>query len=524
MALVVQKYGGSSVSDVDAMRRVARRIVATRQAGNTVVVVVSAMGDTTDELLDQAAALTTDAPAREMDILLSAGERISVALLAMAVSELGVPARAYTGAQAGVLTDSKYGKASIVGVLPERVARSIQTGSVAIVAGFQGINEVEDTTTLGRGGSDTTAVALAAALNADVCEIYTDVDGLFTADPRIVPTAKRIESLSSEETLELAAHGAKILHLRAVEYARRFGVPLHVRSSFSDKTGTWIYDGRREGAFVPSVVAAQLDDVVAADTDSAPSAASPASSQAAGAASASPSEAAGEAQGAAPAAPVSTAATASPSDPAGLDEGPSAAVVDTAHRNAIAARAQARPRPSAKEDHVEAPVISGIAHDRSQDKITLVGVPDVPGAAARIFAIVAGTDANIDMIVQDVSAEGTGLTNISFTCPDGDSAAAREALEAAREELGFRSLHFNPDIGILSLVGAGMRSNPGVSARLFGSLSEAGVNIHMISTSEIRISVVVDDAVLDEAVRAVHSAFGLDAQAAEAVVYGGTGR
>jgi len=506
MALVVQKYGGSSVSDVDAMRRVARRIVATREAGNTVVVVVSAMGDTTDELLDQAAALTSDAPAREMDILLSAGERISMALLAMAVGELGVPARAYTGAQAGVLTDSKYGKASIVGVLPERVARSIQTGSVAIVAGFQGINEVEDTTTLGRGGSDTTAVALAAALNADVCEIYTDVDGLFTADPRIVPTAKRIESLSSEETLELAAHGAKILHLRAVEYARRFGVPLHVRSSFSDKTGTWIYDGRREGAFVPSVVAAQLDDVVAADTDSSPSAASAPSAA---------SPAASQAEG---------AASASPSDPAGLDEGPSASVVDTAHRNAIAARAQARPRPTAKEDHVEAPVISGIAHDRSQDKITLVGVPDVPGAAARIFAIVAGTDANIDMIVQDVSAEGTGLTNISFTCPDGDSAAAREALEAAREELGFRSLHFNPDIGILSLVGAGMRSNPGVSARLFGSLSEAGVNIHMISTSEIRISVVVDDAVLDEAVRAVHSAFGLDAQAAEAVVYGGTGR
>ena len=512
MALVVQKYGGSSVSDVDAMRRVARRIVATREAGNTVVVVVSAMGDTTDELLDQAAALTTDAPAREMDILLSAGERISMALLAMAVTELGVPARAYTGAQAGVLTDSKYGKASIVGVLPERVARSIQTGSVAIVAGFQGINEVEDTTTLGRGGSDTTAVALAAALNADVCEIYTDVDGLFTADPRIVPTARRIESLSSEETLELAAHGAKILHLRAVEYARRFGVPLHVRSSFSDKTGTWIYDGRREGAFVPSVVAAQLDDVVAADIATPGSPATPASP----ASAATPAGSAS--QGAAPAAP------ASPSDPAGLDDGPSASVVDTAHRNAIAARAQARPRPSAKEDHVEAPVISGIAHDRSQDKITLVGVPDVPGAAARIFAIVAGTDANIDMIVQDVSAEGTGLTNISFTCPDGDSATAREALEAAREELGFRSLHFNPDIGILSLVGAGMRSNPGVSARLFGSLSEAGVNIHMISTSEIRISVVVDDAVLDEAVRAVHSAFGLDAQAAEAVVYGGTGR
>ena len=512
MALVVQKYGGSSVSDVDAMRRVARRIVATRQAGNTVVVVVSAMGDTTDELLDQAAALTTDAPAREMDILLSAGERISVALLAMAVSELGVPARAYTGAQAGVLTDSKYGKASIVGVLPERVARSIQTGSVAIVAGFQGINEVEDTTTLGRGGSDTTAVALAAALNADVCEIYTDVDGLFTADPRIVPTAKRIESLSSEETLELAAHGAKILHLRAVEYARRFGVPLHVRSSFSDKTGTWIYDGRRQGAFVPSVVATQLDDVVAADIATPGSPATPASP----ASAVTPASSASQGN--------SPAAAAPPSNPAGLDDGPSAAAVDTAHRNAIAARAQARPRPPAKEDHVEAPVISGIAHDRSQDKITLVGVPDVPGAAARIFAIVAGTDANIDMIVQDVSAEGTGLTNISFTCPSGDSATARAALESAREELGFRSLHFNPDIGILSLVGAGMRSNPGVSARLFGALSEAGVNIHMISTSEIRISVVVDDAVLDEAVRAVHSAFGLDAQAAEAVVYGGTGR
>lgn len=512
MALVVQKYGGSSVSDVDAMRRVARRIVATRKAGNTVVVVVSAMGDTTDELLDQAAALTSDAPAREMDILLSAGERISMALLAMAVGELGVPARAYTGAQAGVLTDSKYGKASIVGVLPERVARSIQTGAVAVVAGFQGINEVEDTTTLGRGGSDTTAVALAAALNADVCEIYTDVDGLFTADPRIVPTAKRIESLSSEETLELAAHGAKILHLRAVEYARRFGVPLHVRSSFSDKTGTWIYDGRRQGAFVPSVVATQLDDVVAADIATPGSPATPASP----ASAVTPASSASQGN--------SPAAAAPPSNPAGLDDGPSAAAVDTAHRNAIAARAQARPRPSAKEDHVEAPVISGIAHDRSQDKITLVGVPDVPGAAARIFAIVAGTDANIDMIVQDVSAEGTGLTNISFTCPSGDSATARAALESAREELGFRSLHFNPDIGILSLVGAGMRSNPGVSARLFGALSEAGVNIHMISTSEIRISVVVDDAALDEAVRAVHSAFGLDAQAAEAVVYGGTGR
>ena len=494
MALVVQKYGGSSVADVEAMRRVAKRVVATREAGNTVVVVVSAMGDTTDDLLDMADALTDDAPAREMDILLSAGERISMALLAMAINELGVPARAYTGAQAGVLTDSKYGRASIVGVLPERVARAIQMGAVAIVAGFQGVNEVEDVTTLGRGGSDTTAVALAAALNADVCEIYTDVDGLFTADPRIVPTARRIESITSEETLEMAANGAKILHLRAVEYARRFGVPIHVRSSFSDKTGTWIYDGRTEGAFVPPLAAAQLDDVVEADDESAPVTR-----------------------------PRLDGATGRVVAPTGTPA-PDGGSVGAAHDRAISARAEARPRPSAKEDNVEAPVISGIAHDRSQDKITLVGVPDVPGAAARIFAIVAGTDANIDMIVQDVSAEGTGLTNISFTCPDGDSADARAALEAAKGELGYKSIHFNPDIGKLSLVGAGMRSHPGVSDKLFGAQSEAGVNIHMISTSEIRISVVLDDAVLDEAVRAVHSAFGLDAQAAEAVVYGGTGR
>ena len=514
MALVVQKYGGSSVADIEAMRRVARRVVATRRAGNTVVVVVSAMGDTTDDLLDMADALTHDPPAREMDILLSAGERISMALLAMAVGELGVPARAYTGAQAGVLTDSRYGRASIVGVIPERIARTIQMGAVAVVAGFQGINEVEDVTTLGRGGSDTTAVALAAALNADVCEIYTDVDGLFTADPRIVPTARRIESLTSEETLEMAANGAKILHLRAVEYARRFGVPLHVRSSFSDKTGTWIYDGRRAGVFIPPVISGPALTPASAPSPDAVGGADVVDTAGAGAA-------------VSPPAPVRQARLDGVTGRVVAPDGapaPDAAHVGATHSHAIRARATARRRPSAKEDHVEAPVISGIAHDRSQDKITLVGVPDVPGAAARIFAIVAGTDTNIDMIVQDVSAEGTGLTNISFTCPDGSSAAALKALEAARQDLGFRSLHFNPDIGKLSLVGAGMRSHPGVSAKLFSALSQAGINIHMISTSEIRISVVVDDAVLDEAVRAVHSAFGLDAQAAEAVVYGGTGR
>ena len=532
MALVVQKYGGSSVADIEAMRRVARRVAATRRAGNTVVVVVSAMGDTTDDLLDMADALTHDPPAREMDILLSAGERISMALLAMAVGELGVPARAYTGAQAGVLTDSRYGRASIVGVIPERIARTIQMGAVAVVAGFQGINEVEDVTTLGRGGSDTTAVALAAALNADVCEIYTDVDGLFTADPRIVPTARRIESLTSEETLEMAANGAKILHLRAVEYARRFGVPLHVRSSFSDKTGTWIYDGRRAGAFVPPVIVGPAASPASAPSADAAGGAGTGAAEGADAVDTAGAGTGGSAPARLPAADDAPATAREPRldgvtgrvvAPDGAPA-PDAAHVGATHSHAIRARATARRRPSAKEDHVEAPVISGIAHDRSQDKITLVGVPDVPGAAARIFAIVAGTDTNIDMIVQDISAEETGLTNISFTCPDGDSTAARRALESARDELGFRSLRFNPDIGILSLVGAGMRSNPGVSARLFSALSEAGVNIHMISTSEIRLSVVVDDAVLDEAVRAVHSAFGLDAQTAEAVVYGGTGR
>ena len=536
MALVVQKYGGSSVADIEAMRRVARRVAATRRAGNTVVVVVSAMGDTTDDLLDMADALTHDPPAREMDILLSAGERISMALLAMAVGELGVPARAYTGAQAGVLTDSRYGRASIVGVIPERIARTIQMGAVAVVAGFQGINEVEDVTTLGRGGSDTTAVALAAALNADVCEIYTDVDGLFTADPRIVPTARRIESLTSEETLEMAANGAKILHLRAVEYARRFGVPLHVRSSFSDKTGTWIYDGRRAGAFVPPVIVGPAASPASAPSADAVGGADAVDTAGAGAAGSAPARIPAPAVGGAPARiPSADDPPATARDPR-LDgvtgrvvvpdgaPAPDAAHVGATHSHAIRARATARRRPSAKEDHVEAPVISGIAHDRSQDKITLVGVPDVPGAAARIFAIVAGTDTNIDMIVQDVSAENTGTTNISFTCPDGSSSAALKALEAARQDLGFRSLHFNPDIGKLSLVGAGMRSHPGVSAKLFNALSQAGINIHMISTSEIRISVVVDDAVLDEAVRAVHSAFGLDAQTAEAVVYGGTGR
>ncbi len=426
MALVVQKFGGSSVADAASIKRVARRVVETKQAGNDVVVVVSAMGDTTDDLLDLAGQITDDAPAREMDILLTAGERISMALLAMAIHELGVKARSYTGQQAGLRTDTRYGKASITGVIPERVVRAIKDGQVAIVAGFQGVNELNDVTTLGRGGSDTTAVALAAALQADVCEIYTDVDGLFTADPRIVPSARHIARLTYEETLELAAQGAKILHLRAVEFARRYKVPLHVRSSFSNKEGTWVAD-----------------------------------------------------------APVET---------------------------------------GAEEEAMEDPIISGVAHDRSQGKITVIGVPDIPGTAARLFEVVASADANIDMIVQNVSSAATGLTDISFTLPEADGPATLRAIEAAKDELKFDELRYDDQIGKLSLVGAGMRSHPGVSAKLFGALAAAGINIEMISTSEIRISVVTRAQDLDTAVRAVHTAFDLDAAESEAVVYGGTGR
>jgi aspartate kinase len=423
--LVVQKFGGSSVADAAGIRRVANRVVETRRAGNDVVVVVSAMGDTTDELLDLAGSIAIEPPARELDILLTAGERISMALLAMAINALGVPAESYTGQQAGVQTDTVHGKASIVGVAPRRIVHALERGAVAIVAGFQGVSENQDVTTLGRGGSDTTAVALAAALGASVCEIYTDVDGLFTADPRIVPTARRIASITSEETLEMAAHGAKILHLRAVEYARRYGVPIHVRSSFSTKEGTWITD---------------------------------------------------------------------------------------------------EPGDEPQEDTMEAPIISGVAHDRSQGKITVLGVPDVPGAAARLFEVVARADANIDMIVQNVSSEATGLTDISFTLPEADGAATIAALRAAAEDLGYADLRYDDQIGKLSLVGAGMRSHPGVSARLFGALSAAGINIEMISTSEIRISVVTRIEDLDAAVRAVHTAFELDSAESEAVVYGGTGR
>ena len=396
------------------------------------------MGDTTDELLDTAAQITDNAPEREMDILLTAGERISMSLLSMAINELGVPAQAFTGAQAGIHTTSAYGRAQITGMVPERIARSISEGQVAIVAGFQGISDDDDVTTLGRGGSDTTAVALAAALHADVCEIYTDVDGLFSADPRIVPKAHRLRSISTEETLELAAHGAKILHLRAVEFARRYKVPLHVRSSFSEKEGTWISDR--------------------------------------------------------------------PASPALKGLVPDAAFLDP------------------KEGQMEQPIISGIAHDRGQDKITVAGVPNHPGRAAMVFQTIAAAGANIDMIVQNIPVADPTRANITFTIPEADAQVALDALESAKDEIGFKEVRYNPNIGKLSLVGTGMRTNPGVAARLFAALSEAGINIDLISSSEIRLSIVTKLDDLDRAVAVVHSAFGLDAEVSEAVVYAGTGR
>ncbi|MHA7180017.1 aspartate kinase [Arthrobacter sp. MDB2-24] len=429
MSLIVQKFGGSSVADAEGIKRVAQRVVDTQAAGHHVVVVVSAMGDSTDELLDLAAQVSpASSDAREMDMLLSAGERISMALLAMAIHGIGASAQSFTGSQAGMITDAIHGKARIIDVSPHRIRTAIEKGDIAIVAGFQGMSrDSNDITTLGRGGSDTTAVALAAALDADVCEIYTDVDGVYTADPRVVPSAQKIDTISSEEMLEMAASGAKILHLRCVEYARRFGVPLHVRSSFSHNEGTWV---------LPS-----------------------------------------------------------PDDQIKIQEG----------------------------EPLEQPIISGVAHDRSEAKVTVVGVPDIPGKAAEIFGIVAGTNTNIDMIVQNVSTHGSGRTDISFTLPIVDGAEALAALGEAQDRVGFESVEYNETIGKLSLIGAGMRSNPGVSYRFFRALSDAGVNIDMISTSEIRISVVTGADLLDTAVRAVHAAFELDGDTT-ATVYAGTGR
>ncbi|MGQ4538536.1 aspartate kinase [Dermabacteraceae bacterium P7074] len=447
MSLVVQKYGGSSVSDAASVLRVAERVATYARAGHSVVVVVSAMGDTTDDLLDLAHEVCEKPPARELDMLLTAGERISMAVLSMALNNLGVKAQSFTGSQAGVITDEIHGKAHILDVTPIRLRSSLDAGNVAIVAGFQGVScTTKNITTLGRGGSDTTAVALAAALDADVCEIYTDVDGVFTADPRIAPAARRIPKISSEEMLEMAACGAKVLMLRCVEYARRYGVPLHVRSTFSGKVGTIIAE-EPHGLFPidPHRMSDELDTL--------------------------------------------------PGQPTATDE----------------------------ETSVEQPIISGVAHDRSEGKITVVEVPDTPGKAAAIFETVAGTGANIDMIVQNVSTIDN-TTAISFTLPESDAPAALAALRAAQETIGFQDVRYTDQVGKVSLIGAGMKSSPGVSADLFHALGQAGINIHMISTSEIRISVVTDQELLEEAVRVIHTAFGLDSACGEAVVYAGTGR
>ncbi|MGD9989866.1 aspartate kinase [Pseudonocardia sp.] len=421
MALVVQKYGGSSVQDADRIKKVAERIVRTRKEGHDVVVVVSAMGDTTDELTDLAEQVSPAPPAREMDMLLTAGERISNALVAMAIHSLGAEARSFTGSQAGMLTTSKHGDARIVQVNPGRLRSALDEGSIVLVAGFQGMSEdSKDITTLGRGGSDTTAVALAAALQADVCEIYTDVDGIFSADPRIVPDAAHLDTVTYEEMLEMAASGAKVLHLRAVEYARRYNVPLRVRSSYNDKPGT--------------LVAGSIEEIP-----------------------------------------------------------------------------------------LENPILTGVAHDRSEAKITVMGVPDTPGMAARIFRTVADAEINIDMVLQNISHESVGTTDITFTLPRSDGPRAVAALEAGKTDVGFDEIVYDPEVGKVSLVGAGMRNHPGVTATFCEALSNAGVNIETMNTSEIRISVICRADQLDGAVRALHEAFELGG-AEEAVVYAGTGR
>jgi aspartate kinase len=454
MSLVVQKFGGSSVADAASVIRVASRIAQYAKAGHEVVVVVSAMGDTTDDLIDLAEQVTPNPPPRELDMLLTAGERISMAVLSMALNNSGVAARAYTGSQAGVITDEVHGKALIQKVTPGRIRSALDAGNVAIVAGFQGVSQSsKDITTLGRGGSDTTAVALAAALDADICEIYSDVDGVFTADPRIVPSARRVPVISCEEMLDLAANGAKILMGRSVEYARRYGVPLHVRSSFSGRLGTIVSDDAERMVPVDPGVTVRIADVPHLDA-------------------------------------------ADPSKELSVDT---------------------------TDPGLEAPIISGVTHDRSEGKITVVEVPDQPGKAALLFDVVASSGANIDMIVQNTSTTDDTVA-ISLTLPEADSERALEAIEQARETIGYSEVRYNNQIGKVSVVGAGMKSSPGVSATLFRSLGEAGINIDMISTSEIRISVVTDIGRLDDAVRVIHTAFGLDAEQTEAVVYGGTGR
>jgi aspartate kinase len=407
MGLVVQKYGGTSVADAERIKRVARRVVACVDAGQQVCVVISAMGYTTDELVDLAAQISPNPHARELDMLLSAGERISMALLSMAINELGREAISFTGSQAGIVTDTRHGRAKIVDVRAKRVLESLAEGKVVIVAGFQGVSTEFDVTTLGRGGSDTTAVALAAALNADVCEIFTDVSGVFTADPRIVPGARKLHAVSYEEMLELSASGAKVLMLRSVEYARNYGVLIHVRSSFSDEDGTWVRE---------------------------------------------------------------------------------------------------------EDERMEQAIISGIAHDTSEAKVTILRVPDRPGIAARVFRPLADEGVNVDMIVQNASDE-QGHTDIFFTLPKDDLARADPILRAISQEVGAQGVQTDTDIAKVSLVGAGMKTNPGVAADMFEALADADINIEILSTSSIRISCVLRADDVEKAVSAIHAKFGLGDEA-----------
>ncbi|OEY27016.1 aspartate kinase [Corynebacterium sp. Marseille-P4321] len=421
MALIVQKYGGSSLESAERIRAVAQRVVATKRAGNDVVVVCSAMGDTTDELLDLAGQVTNNPPAREMDMLLSAGERISNSLVAMAVDALGEKVQSFTGSQAGVITTERHGNARILEVTPGRVQEALDKGRIAIVAGFQGVNrESRDVTTLGRGGSDTTAVALAAALGADECEIYSDVDGVYTADPRIVPDARKLDKLCFEEMLELAASGSKILVLRSVEYARAFNVPMRVRSSYSNDTGT--------------LVAGALEDIP-----------------------------------------------------------------------------------------VEEAVLTGVATDDSEAKITILGITDEVGEAAKVFRSLADNEVNIDMVIQNISSAEDNKTDITFTLPKADGERTLAKLRELQAAEKWDDLTYDDEIGKVSLVGAGMKSHPGVTADFCDALRDAGINIEMITTSEIRITAVVRQADLAEAARAIHTKFDLGGDE-PAVVYAGTGR
>ncbi|MEJ5928781.1 aspartate kinase [Corynebacterium sp. H128] len=421
MALIVQKYGGSSLESAERIRAVAERIVATKKAGNDVVVVCSAMGDTTDELLDLAAQVNPVPPAREMDMLLTAGERISNALVAMAIESFGAKAQSFTGSQAGVITTERHGNARIVDVTPGRVREALDEGKICLVAGFQGVNrESKDVTTLGRGGSDTTAVALAAALRADVCEIYSDVDGVYTADPRIVPNARKLDQLCFEEMLELAAVGSKILVLRSVEYARAFNVPMRVRSSYSNDPGT--------------LIAGSMEEIP-----------------------------------------------------------------------------------------VEEAILTGVATDSSEAKVTILGIPDSPGAAATVFRAIADAEINIDMVLQNISSVEDGKTDITFTCPRSDGPRAMELLKTLQTQEGWENVLYDDQVGKVSLVGAGMKSHPGVTATFCEALRDKDINMELISTSEIRISVLIRESELPEAARALHEAFELGGEE-EATVYAGSGR